>query len=392
MSTQRLEGVEAGKGNRVKLVLGENPFHPAGGGQPGDSGWVEAPGLRCRILDCRMEEGAPVLLGEVLEGTPVPGAEVEARVDEERHHLLARMHSGEHALSRALEKNVPGLRVFKVNVDTKESLITLRWEGELTWEVLFAAEAEANGVIRADLPVTTRVFSREEARVDPDLKANWDRLEGSGEAPESLRVVSLGDYDKVACCGSHVERTGQIGGVLITGFKGTAPHWEVRYTVHRDELLEAWSRPLRRLVRQVGSPPEELEKVYGRLQEERSEARRLLDRLRPFLALPFREEPRGEASFLRLVLPGLPLDLITGPCKEKIQEDPKRLVLALLPDEGERSPFLVCRGAGLTGDLKGWLKGHPELAARGGGSPDWISGVTQERDPEKWAEALKEVL
>ena len=92
------------------------------------------------------------------------------------------------------------------------------------------------------------------------------------------------------------------------------------------------------------------------------------------------------------MLPGLPLDLITGPCKEKIQEDPKRLVLALLPDEGERSPFLVCRGAGLTGDLKGWLKGHPELAARGGGSPDWISGVTQERDPEKWAEALKEVL
>lgn len=392
MSTQRLEGVEAGKGNRVKLVLGENPFHPAGGGQPGDSGWVEAPGLRCRILDCRMEEGAPVLLGEVLEGTPVPGAEVEARVDEERHHLLARMHSGEHALSRALEKNVPGLRVFKVNVDTKESLITLRWEGELTWEVLFAAEAEANGVIRADLPVTTRVFSREEARVDPDLKANWDRLEGGKEAPESLRVVSLGDYDKVACCGSHVERTGQIGGVLITGFKGTAPQWEVRYTVHRDELLEAWSRPLRRLVRQVGSPPEELEKVYGRLQEERSEARRLLDRLRPFLALPFREEPPGGGILPPAGAPGP----APGPDHGTLQgDDPGGSEAAGAGPASRRGgaePLPGLSGGGADGGPEGLAQGAPGAGGPGGGSPDWISGVTQERDPEKWAKALKEVL
>ena len=388
----RLVSATAVKGGRTGLVLEENPFHPAGGGQPGDRGTLEAPGFRFLVEDCRLEEGVRTLWGRIQEGSPEPGQEVEPRVDRAYHLRIARMHSGEHALSRALEQGVPGLRVFKVNVDPEESLITLDWEGNLTWEILFAAEEEAGGVIRADLPVTIQTLSREEARSDPELKANWDRLEEGGEAPEFLRVVSLGEHDRVACCGAHVERTGQIGGVLVTGFKGAPPRWEVRYTVHREERLDEWSRPLRRLMRQVGCPPEELEKVYGRLQEERLEARKALDRLRPYLAFPFEEVPRGEGRLLRLVLPGLSLDLVTGAAKARIEEDPGRAVLVLLPSEEGRSPFLVCRGSHVKGDLKGWLKGHPELRARGGGSPDWVSGVTEETDPVRWTEALKEVL
>ena len=138
------------------------PLPPSRGGQPE----IRAPWRRkflAVVTDCT-EEDVGLCSLTLKRGEIRPGDVVTVKVDEERHAILSRMHTGEHILSRALERQVPGLRVYKVSIDPKESSIYLRYDGELTWEMLFSAEDEANSIIASDIPVKIYSLSPQEAQ------------------------------------------------------------------------------------------------------------------------------------------------------------------------------------------------------------------------------------
>jgi len=66
------------------------------------------------------------------------------------------------------------------------------------------------------------------------------------------------------------------------------------------------------------------------------------------------------------------------------------VVLALLPSApGDPGAFLLARGSEVPLDLRAFLKGHPELAVRGGGAAEWVSGRTGRPLPSAWIEALR---
>jgi len=138
---------------------------------------------------------------------------VAARVDGPRLALLLRHHSGEHLLSRILEDAHPGLAVHKVAVGEESTSVYFTYDGEVDWAMLFSAEDRAREVVASDLPVTIQEYSREEGQKIPRLKVNWDRVHSP-----TLRVVRIGeDLDVIACSGSHVSSTGEIGEIFITG-------------------------------------------------------------------------------------------------------------------------------------------------------------------------------
>lgn len=385
VDTVILEVVESGK-KRGLLRLRETPFRVAGGGQPGDRGTLEGEDFRARVLDCRKHEGGSLV--EVLfeRGTPREGLSVRAVPDLEARELYSRMHSGEHILSRVLENRFEGLHVYKVAIGEEDSSVSFTYPGEISWDILLEAEEEARQIISRDLPVTVRDLPLEEARELPSLKANWDRIEDS-----CIRVVEIPEFDCIACSGSHVSSTSEVGELFITGYNGSAPEWSLKFCLQGSRKEREYGRIVRRLLRHLGCPSEKLESVILKMQEEKEDLSKVVGKVRNYLVFPWEVEPLNEESSLHWIcLAGVPRDLAAPEVKRRISTYPKDSVLALLPEEGETSGFLLARGEESSLDCRKLLK-HPELAARGGGAPEWVSGVTRCGNPESWKNALREM-
>jgi len=373
------------KGKEARLTLGENRFHASGGGQPGDTGYLTAPGFSAEVRDCVRDGEFSVLTVRIAEGDPSDGLPVRAEVNLPRQALLSRMHSGEHVLSRVLESSHEGLEVYKVAVAEEETTVFMRWEGELSWELLFEAENGANQVISSDLPVSIQLHEPREAQAIQGLKANWDRL---GDEP--IRVVTIPGFDCIACSGTHVSSTGKIGGLLVTGYRGTAPDWEVKFTVQRERVLEEYSRVMRVLLRKVSCPLEKLEKVYDRLQEEKQVLSRAVDKAKGMLALPWESHPMGSKTLSVALLPGFLPDMAVPALKALVEADPSSVGLVLVPSGADHEGnFILACGTEAGIDLRSVPKNHPYLKARGGGSASWVNGVTGLAAPSRWVEALK---
>ena len=381
-----LEVVELGK-KRSLLRLEETPFRIAGGGQPGDSGILEGEDFRARVLDCRNHEKGVAVEVALEKGTPREGLPVRAFPDLAMRQRYSRMHSGEHILSRILEGRLEGLHVYKVAIGEEISSVSFTYGGNVSWDLLLEAEEEARKIISRDLPVVIREFSRKEAAALPSLKANWDRIED-----DSIRVVEIPNFDCIACSGSHVASTGEVGDLLITGYNGSPPEWSLKFSLQGSQIEREYGRVLRRVLRHLGCAPEKLEQVIKKMQEEKEELSRILGKARNYLALPWEREPlEGDRGFQWICLGGFPRDMVSPEVKRRITAYPRDLVLALLPGEGEMSDFLLARGEDSSVDCRELLK-NPALAARGGGAPEWVSGVTRKGNPESWRKILQEAL
>ncbi len=373
------------KKKKFTLLLSGGELHPSGGGQPGDSGVLWAENFRFRIDDTEKKDGGVAVSGKAEMGFPVPGLEVEGEADLERHRLLSRMHTGEHILSRALEKAHPGLRVFKVAVDSAETSVYLAWDGDLGWDMLFEAEKEGNRIVAENRPVETVMLSKEEAERLPGIKGNWGRI-----ADETIRVVRIPGYDTIACSGSHASSTGEVGNLFITAFRGTAPDWEFKFSVDGVALRQEYSEAARRLVRGIGCRLPQLGQVVIGLQEENGALKKMMERASQYISLPAEDCTAGGLPVSAAVLPGFSRELAAPAARKWSDAHPGSVLLLLLPDpEKNEGAFLLYRGKEVSVDFSAFLKESPALAARGGGRSDWLNGLSPVMAAEPWLEAIK---
>lgn len=372
------------KKKKYSLLLAGGHFHPSGGGQPGDSGVLRAAGFHFLVEDAEKHPRGTVVKGRAEKGAPTPGTEAEGEVDMERHALLSRMHTGEHILTRALEDANPGLRIQKVNVDPAETSVYLSWDGELDWEMLFYAEREGNRIVAQDLPVESTFLPREEAMRLPGVKGLWDRISG-----DRVRVVQIPGYDTIACSGSHVSFTGEVGNLFVTGYNGSAPNWEFRFSVEGAPLRQEYSESARRLNRLIGCRLNQMEQVVAGYQEENGRLKKMLERASQYMALPVKDHNEG-LPVSSAVLPGLSKDLAAPAAKRWSEARPDRVLILLLPDreEGDGS-FLLYAGKDVGVDFSRFLKETPSLSARGGGRKDWLNGLSPVMTEAPWAEAVE---
>ena len=373
------------KKKKFTLLLSGGELHPAGGGQPGDSGILWTEDFRFRIDDTEKKDGGVAVSGKAEKGSPAAGMEVEGEADLERHRLLSRMHTGEHILSRALEKAHPGLRVFKVAVDCAETSVYLTWEGELCWDMLFEAEKEGNRIVAENLPVETVLLSKEEAENLPGIKGNWGRI-----ADETIRVVRIPGYDTIACSGSHASSTGEVGNLFLTAFRGTSPDWEFKFSVDGAALRQEYSEASRRLVRGIGCRLPQLFQVVGGLQEENGALRKLLEKTSHYVSLPAEDFTAGWLPVSAAVLPGFSRELAAPAARKWSDDHPGRVLLLLLPEpEKNEGSFLLYGGKEVSVDFSALLKESTSLSAKGGGRSDWLNGLSPVMTVEPWLEAMK---
>ncbi len=200
-------------GHEVEVVLRETPFYAEGGGQVGDSGQIVSDTGRLAVVDTQQPiAGLIVHRGTIREGKLQVGQPVRAKVDLARRLDIARNHTATHLLHRALRD------VLGTHVQQSGSYVgpdRLRFDFSHfeapTPEQLRQVSQIVNERIREDLAVSAVSTSYQEA-VAAGAMALFGEKYG-----ESVRMVSIGDYSRELCGGTHLRSTGQIGLFLILG-------------------------------------------------------------------------------------------------------------------------------------------------------------------------------
>lgn len=187
-----------GKGG-YEIVLAESAFYPEGGGQPADKGWLG----EVEVLDVHEKEGEVVHICTA----PLPiGSRVCGRLDFDRRFRHMQQHTGEHIFSGLIYQN---FGYHNVGFHMGKDFITVDFDGLLTQEQIQQIEKAANEVVFADREVAAFYPSREELAVLS--------YRSKKELQGAIRIVEVPGADVCACCGTHVQRTGEIGTIKVTG-------------------------------------------------------------------------------------------------------------------------------------------------------------------------------
>lgn len=120
------------------------------------------------------------------------------------------MHTAEHILNATMVKMTGCERSARNHIERTKSKCDYRLEQPLTPEQIVAVEKAVNDVIARNLAVEYSYMTAKEAA----LRFNLTRL--PEEASETLRIVSIGDYDACPCIGAHVASTSEIGTFRIS--------------------------------------------------------------------------------------------------------------------------------------------------------------------------------
>ena len=217
--TTETEIVEAvTEGENATIFVDETPFYATMGGQEGDKGVICTADAEFKVTDTIKLLGGKVgHVGTVTKGMFKVGDVVTLKVDEKGRANTCNNHSATHLLHRAL-RNVLGS-----HVEQKGSLVSpdrLRFDfahfSAMTAEELAQVEAIVNEEIRNDLSVVTEVMNIEAAKAS-GATALFDE-----KYADDVRVVTMGDFTKELCGGTHVSNTGKITTFKIVSEAGVA--------------------------------------------------------------------------------------------------------------------------------------------------------------------------
>jgi alanyl-tRNA synthetase len=189
-----------------RVYLDQTAFYPTSGGQQFDVGSLQLAGTDAplAIVDV-LDEGeriAHVLAAGSPE--PAPGARVVGLIDWSRRFDHMQQHTGQHLLS-ALFQELLGLGTLSVHFGEESSTLDLD-AAALGTEQMLSVEQRAN----------TAVFeNREVSATQEDAAQAAAGLRKASTRTGALRIVSIAGLDRSACGGTHVQRTGEIGPILL---------------------------------------------------------------------------------------------------------------------------------------------------------------------------------
>jgi alanyl-tRNA synthetase len=210
------EGVisAAHEGDEVELVLDRTPFYAEGGGQLADQGVIElGNGARVQVLDVQSPiTGLVVHQAKVLSGEVTVGVGGQALVDIERRKSISRAHTATHMVHKAFRE---ALGDTATQAGSENAPGRFRFDFSATGAVPASAmadvEARVNDLVLADLAVHAETMTQDEAR-----KSGAMALFGEKYGDE-VRVISVGDWARELCGGTHAGRSGQLGVIKLLG-------------------------------------------------------------------------------------------------------------------------------------------------------------------------------
>ncbi|MGW4029792.1 alanine--tRNA ligase [Streptomyces sp. NPDC004838] len=390
------------EGDEVEVVLDRTPFYAEGGGQLADQGRIRLDsGAVIQVRDVQQPvPGVSVHKGSVQVGEVTVGASAYAAIDTRRRRAIARAHSATHLTHQALRdalgptaaqagsENSPGRFRFDFGSPTA-----------VPGAVLTDVEQRINEVLARELDVQAEVMSIDEAKKQGAI-AEFGEKYG-----ERVRVVTIGDFSKELCGGTHVHNTAQLGLVKLLGESSIGSgvrRIEALVGVDAYQFLAREHTVVAQLQELVKGRPEELpEKISGMLAKLRN-AEKEIEKFRAERVLAAAASLAEGAKDVRGVA------LVTGQVPEGTSaDDLRRLVLDVRGRiAGDRPAvvalFTVANGRPLTviatneaGRERGLKAGDlvrtaaKTLGGGGGGKADVAQGGGQ--NPDAIGEAVAAV-
>ena len=186
--------------------------------------------------------------------------------------ILARMHTGEHILFRAMQSLKPDIKLEKIDLKEDESSFFV-FAKELTWDDIIKAEEIARKIIDEDKKVTISHLTKEKAAEKKELRIRLDRIKD-----EKVRVVEIEGHDLSACKGNHCESAGQVGDILVTKFNAVkGGRYEIRFTVDPAKALYEYANSIRKSASFLNT---EINQLHDTLKQLKENAEALKERTR----------------------------------------------------------------------------------------------------------------
>jgi alanyl-tRNA synthetase len=196
--------------NNVKVVVDKTPFYAESGGQIADAGRIYNNDCAIKISDVKKENDVFIHIGKLVSGE-INEKEYTAAINQENRKNIARNHTATHLLHKALKE------VLGKHIQQKGSFVHpdhLRFDfthfQQVSRHELDIVEKAINAKIRECIPLTAEIQD-----IDAAKKAGAVALFGE-KYDEKVRVVSIGNYSKELCGGTHLDYTGEIGFFKIT--------------------------------------------------------------------------------------------------------------------------------------------------------------------------------
>jgi len=202
------------EGDDVEIILNRTPFYAEGGGQLADGGRITlSSGAVIEIDDVQSPvPGVSVHRGRVLNGTVEVGTDALAEIDSERRSAISRAHTATHMVHKAF-REILGETATQAGSENSPGRFRFDFPatGAVSASVLDDVESRVNTLLLDNLEVTAESMSQTQAK---EIGAMALFGEKYGDV---VRVVSVGDWARELCGGTHVERSGQLGVVKLLG-------------------------------------------------------------------------------------------------------------------------------------------------------------------------------
>ena len=375
----------ATSGDDVEIVLNRTPFYAEGGGQLADGGRITlGNGAIIEIDDVQTPvPGVLVHRGRVLSGSVEVGAQSLAQIDNERRAAISRAHTATHMVHKAF-REILGETATQAGSENSPGRFRFDFPatGSVPTSVLDEVEARVNTLLLDNLEVTAESMSQAKAK---ELGAMALFGEKYGDV---VRVVSVGDWARELCGGTHVARSGQLGIIKLLGESSIGAgvrRVEAVVGVDAYKFLAREHVLLNSLTELIkGSRPEELPERISDLLTKMKDIEKELAAVRSNAALGQVDELLKNAkeiagtSFISAVLG----DGISSDDLRKIALDLRsrfdRSVVALISSNEDKPVLVVAvsEGARAAGIKAGALVkvGSTVLGGGGGGKDDFAQG------------------
>ena len=204
----------ANEGDDVEVVLDRTPFYAEGGGQLADGGLIKASdGSLIEVDDVQAPiPGVFVHRGRVVKGSWESGLQVFAQIDVERRKGISRAHTATHMVHKAF-REILGETATQAGSENAPGRFRFDFPaaGAVSQTVLHDVESRVNSLLLEDLEVTAQQMSQADAKAMGAMALFGEKY------GDVVRVVSVGDWARELCGGTHVSRSGQLGVVKLLG-------------------------------------------------------------------------------------------------------------------------------------------------------------------------------
>ena len=208
---------EVGHENAVRVVLDRTPFYGESGGQVGDTGILAGDGFEFSVTDTQKDGGLVIHKGHLLRGVMREGAKVKAIVDPERRSAIRRAHSATHILHYALHQTLGS------HAQQQGSKVDEDW---LRFDFTNLSPVTAEQLLTIGADVAKKVAAGEAVRWDTlplaDARKAGAMMLFGEKYPDPVRMVSMGEFSKELCGGTHLINTSQVEQFEILSEEGVS--------------------------------------------------------------------------------------------------------------------------------------------------------------------------